>query len=65
MEEQNQRLVTPLGHSDESAAELALRPKALSEFIGQHRVREQIDVLLQLITCFYRDLLALVKQHWH
>ena len=46
MEEQNQRLVTPLGHSDESAAELALRPKALSEFIGQHRVREQIDVLL-------------------
>ncbi|MEI6476262.1 MAG: Holliday junction branch migration DNA helicase RuvB [Actinomycetes bacterium] len=42
----NERLVAPVGHSDESAAELALRPKTLSEFIGQHRVREQIDVLL-------------------
>jgi Holliday junction DNA helicase RuvB len=32
---------------DESAAELALRPKSLDEFIGQHRVRDQLTVLLQ------------------
>ena len=31
---------------EESALEQALRPKTLADFIGQHRVREQIDVLL-------------------
>jgi Holliday junction DNA helicase RuvB len=31
---------------EESALEQALRPKTLKDFIGQHRVREQIDVLL-------------------
>lgn len=31
---------------EESALEHALRPSTLKEFIGQHRVREQIDVLL-------------------
>jgi Holliday junction DNA helicase RuvB len=31
---------------DDSAAEGALRPKDLQEFIGQERVRQQIDVLL-------------------
>jgi Holliday junction DNA helicase RuvB len=36
-----------LSSSDESAAELALRPKTLDEFVGQHRVREQLSVLLQ------------------
>jgi len=30
----------------ERVAELALRPKSLSEFVGQHRVREQLDLLL-------------------
>ena len=40
------RLVTPHIKSEESALEHALRPKSLSDFIGQHRVREQIDVLL-------------------
>ena len=40
------RLVTPQVKSEESALEHALRPKSLSDFIGQHRVREQIDVLL-------------------
>ena len=34
-------------HDNESAAELALRPKSLDEFIGQHRVRDQLSVLLQ------------------
>jgi Holliday junction DNA helicase RuvB len=31
---------------DRSTAELALRPKTLDEFVGQHRVREQLSVLL-------------------
>lgn len=44
--EPEERLVTPSVRREESAAENALRPRSLSEFIGQHRVREQIDVLL-------------------
>ena len=40
------RLVTPEFSQDDSAAENALRPKTLDDFIGQHRVRDQIDVLL-------------------
>ncbi len=40
------RLISPVAGLDESAAEGALRPKDLQEFIGQERVRQQIDVLL-------------------
>jgi len=40
------RLVTSNVKGEESALEQALRPKSLKDFIGQHRVREQIDVLL-------------------
>ena len=40
------RLISPAAALDESAAEGALRPKDLQEFIGQERVRQQIDVLL-------------------
>ena len=46
MSEDSERLVNPAASSDESLSENALRPKTLNEFIGQHRVREQIDVLL-------------------
>jgi Holliday junction DNA helicase RuvB len=46
MSEDSDRLVNPVAVSDESLSENALRPKTLKEFIGQHRVREQIDVLL-------------------
>lgn len=42
----DERLVTPEFSQDDSAAEHALRPKTLNEFIGQQRVRDQIDVLL-------------------
>ena len=34
-------------NSDEGSTESALRPKNLSEFVGQHRVRDQISILLQ------------------
>jgi Holliday junction DNA helicase RuvB len=40
------RLVSSQTSGDESSIEHALRPKTLNDFIGQHRVREQIDVLL-------------------
>jgi Holliday junction DNA helicase RuvB len=40
------RVVNPRPIGEESTSENALRPKSLNEFIGQHRVREQIDVLL-------------------
>ena len=40
------RLISPSAALDDSAAEGALRPKELQEFIGQERVRQQINVLL-------------------
>ena len=40
------RLVSSETSGDESSIEHALRPKTLNDFIGQHRAREQIDVLL-------------------
>lgn len=42
----NERIVNSETIGDESTAELALRPKSLDEFVGQHRVREQLNVLL-------------------
>jgi Holliday junction DNA helicase RuvB len=41
------RLVSPDAGNEESASEHALRPKSLTEFVGQQRVRDQISVLLQ------------------
>lgn len=46
MSENNDRLISPIAALDDSAAEGALRPKDLEEFIGQERVRQQIDILL-------------------
>jgi holliday junction DNA helicase RuvB len=40
------RLVNPDNTSEDVAVESALRPKTLADFIGQERVRSQIDVLL-------------------
>ena len=47
----NERIVSPEISSDfsneENASENALRPKSLGDFVGQKRVREQINVLLK------------------
>ena len=43
----SERIVSPNAGNEESATEFALRPKSLSEFVGQQRVRDQISVLLQ------------------
>ena len=43
----SERIVNPEVNSEESTTEHALRPKSLDEFVGQQRVREQINVLLQ------------------
>ena len=40
-------VVSPLADSDERAIEGALRPKRLDDFVGQHRVREQLTLLLR------------------
>jgi len=40
-------IVSPLADADERAIETALRPKRLTEFVGQARVREQLSLILQ------------------
>jgi Holliday junction DNA helicase RuvB len=40
------RLVSPLADADDRVIESTLRPKRLSEFIGQARVREQLSLVL-------------------
>lgn len=41
------RLVSPDSAAEESSTEHALRPRSLNDFVGQQRVRNQIDVLLK------------------
>jgi holliday junction DNA helicase RuvB len=41
------RLVSPAADGAERAVEAALRPKSLDEFIGQHRVRTQLGLVLE------------------
>lgn len=40
-------VVSPLPETDESDIEASLRPKRLSEFVGQPKVREQLQVVLE------------------
>jgi len=40
------RIVSQNSDENERAQELALRPKKLQEFVGQHRVRKQLSLLL-------------------
>jgi Holliday junction DNA helicase RuvB len=40
-------LASPLAVPDEREAEASLRPKRLSEFVGQPRVREQLELVLE------------------
>ena len=46
-QEQEERVVSALADPDERVLESALRPKRLSEFIGQARVREQLSLVLE------------------
>jgi holliday junction DNA helicase RuvB len=41
------RLVTPSADTEDSAVEAALRPRTLDEFVGQERVRQQLDLVLR------------------
>ncbi len=45
--EEGRALVEPEPHPDELAAESALRPRRLEEFIGQRRVRDQLGLVLE------------------
>jgi Holliday junction DNA helicase RuvB len=42
-----ERLINPQADSEESSQELTLRPKILNEFVGQHEVREQMEIFIQ------------------
>ncbi|RKS77729.1 Holliday junction DNA helicase RuvB [Motilibacter peucedani] len=46
MSSEELRLVGASADAEERAAEMALRPKSLDEFIGQDRVREQLSLVL-------------------
>jgi Holliday junction DNA helicase RuvB len=46
-QERGEELVSPLADADERVIEGALRPKRLTEFTGQVRVREQLSLILQ------------------
>ncbi|GMA25868.1 hypothetical protein GCM10025864_36270 [Luteimicrobium album] len=45
-----ERLVTASADDVERAAEAALRPRRLDEFVGQHVVREQLSLVLEAAT---------------
>ncbi|HET9381193.1 MAG TPA: Holliday junction branch migration DNA helicase RuvB, partial [Streptomyces sp.] len=42
-----ERLVDTVADREDPAVEAALRPKDLGEFIGQEKVREQLDLVLR------------------
>jgi holliday junction DNA helicase RuvB len=44
---ERRKLTDPLPDVDDRAIESALRPKKLDDFVGQHRVREQLSLLLK------------------
>ena len=49
MEQETERLVSGTavtGDAEEQAAEAALRPKRLAEFVGQPKVRDQLSLVL-------------------
>ena len=41
------RMVSPLADADDRVIETALRPKRLSDFVGQQRVRDQLSLVLE------------------
>lgn len=43
----DERLVRSVADGEDQAVEAALRPKDLDEFIGQEKVREQLDLVLR------------------
>jgi holliday junction DNA helicase RuvB len=45
--DEREGVVSPLADADERIIEGALRPKRLTEFVGQARVREQLSLILQ------------------
>jgi Holliday junction DNA helicase RuvB len=46
MTETPQRLMDAVADPEDQAADMALRPKTLREFVGQHKVSEQLELLL-------------------
>jgi holliday junction DNA helicase RuvB len=43
----DERMVTGELHEEESSVELSLRPTTLSQYIGQHKVKENLNIFIQ------------------
>jgi holliday junction DNA helicase RuvB len=43
----NEQIITPELRKDEASFDLSLRPRALSEFIGQERLKDHLSIFLQ------------------
>ena len=67
------RLIEADAKQGEEAQEHALRPKRLSEYVGQPSVHEQMEILLvqrdnvmtRWIMCLFLARLVWVKRRWH
>jgi len=44
--ENSERTISPRGKADERAFEATLRPRRLAEYIGQHKVKENLQILI-------------------
>lgn len=51
----DERIITGAALTDEQAIEGALRPKSLDEFVGQQRVRDQLNLLLSAASARQRS----------
>ena len=47
MTESAERIVTPLGNSEERAIDASLRPATLDEYIGQQAMREKLEIYIE------------------
>ncbi|MFU8788329.1 MAG: Holliday junction branch migration DNA helicase RuvB [Methylobacter sp.] len=47
---ESDRIITANSHSDEERQDRAIRPKRLSEYIGQKELREQMEIFIQAAT---------------
>ena len=45
--DEGERMVSPLADADDRVIESALRPKRLTDFVGQQRVRDQLSLVLE------------------
>lgn len=70
---ENDRIIAADSLDGDEAIDRAMRPEKLEDYVGQPKVREQMDIFIQLrvdvkkhlIMFLSLGLLGLVKQHCH